>query len=138
MIRIGTIGRLMKADSAWVGLPMVLGWVLLCCVACGPHKTSINNVVIDKETILKHGEPYTGEVWSEDGRSYCLTSRNGELTKFVMYHLNRQEAVRIDNLSDEFTVYDETGKEMNIDSFAVQYENLVATLHELFPKDSIK
>jgi hypothetical protein len=121
MKRISTIGTI-----AATGL-------LLWCVSCGPHKASIHEIVMDKENILKNGEPYTGEVWSEDGKSFCLTTRNGEPTKFVMYHLNGQEAVRIDNLSDDMTVYDETGAVMPIDSFAILYEDLAGTLQELFP-----
>ena len=110
--------------------------LLVCCWACGPHQARMHEIAMDKESILKNGEPYTGEVWSDDGKSFCLTTRNGELTRFVMYHLNGREAVCIDNLDDEMTVYDEGGETISIDSFATQYKELAGTLHELFPEDS--
>ena len=110
----------------------------VCLVSCGPHKLKFSQIDMKEDRIYKGEEPFTGQVWSEDGKSFCLTSRNGEVTSFAMYHANGREAIRFDNVDDELKAYDEAGEEMPIDSFAVEYRSLAETLHEIFPKDSVK
>lgn len=117
-------------------LLLMAGLLCLSLLGCGPHKARLSEVEQREERFYKSNEPFTGQIWSDDHQSFCLTVRNGEVTEFVMYHANGREAVRIDNTNEEVKMYDEAGLETPVDSFAMEYEELSAKLKELFPTDT--
>jgi len=104
--------------------------LLMLLLSCGGKNRHMNDVEFDSEKVYINGVPFNGDVWSDDNHSYCLTSTDGVITSFRLFHNNDSTAISI--LTDSTsTFYDEEGREIPIDSFKTRYKGIYETLPEL-------
>ena len=76
----------------------------------------------DRVRAVKDGKPYTGEIWSEDGKTYVMKFKDGKSYEGILYHKNGKPAmVEGDNPG----CFDEDGKEMTAEEFTVKYFNIL-------------
>ena len=50
----------------------------------------------DRVRAVKDGEPYTGEIWSEDGKTYVMKFKDGKSYEGILYHKNGKPAMPIE------------------------------------------
>ena len=91
------------------------------------QESVVLNAGEDEITAEKDGKPFTGEVWSEDGKSFVMNFKDGEPVNSVTYHRNGKEAIvaSSDASNPEPKYYDEEGNEIDVDVFMEKYEAYV-------------
>ena len=94
-------------------------------------KATMSTVRIDKTCISMDGKPFSGEVWSDDNKTYCLQVENGSLVSYTLYHPNGQPAVTITTSEPSTQFYDESGKALPLDSFISHYRVLADEVTDL-------
>ena len=72
----------------------------------------------DRVRATKDGEPFTGEIWSDDGKTYVLKFKDGESNEGILYHKNGKPAMVAGEV-EKF--YDEEGKELTAEKFTEEY-----------------
>lgn len=114
---------------------MKLGQILLALsvpvalLSCSKEKTStISEVVFADGTATVDGKPFTGEIWSDDNKTYCLETDKGVVTGFKLYHSNGTAAYVMASPADTLEAFDEAGKSIPLDTFIKRYESLADEL----------
>ncbi len=99
-------------------------------MSCGPNLKHISEVEIRDSIVYDNGNPYTGDVWSDDERLFSLTTTGGVIVNCRVFHINDSLAIEILNDST-VKYYDEVGDTIPEDTFRLRYKDLCATLPEL-------
>ena len=107
------------------------GLVSLLLLSCGDKKVTVSEVEFVDAKACVDGHPFSGEVWSDDNASWCLTAENGLLTTFTIYHGNGTPAYTMTSVADTLQAFDETGAPISLDSFAVRYKPLAEEVYTL-------
>mgnify|MGYP007056203293 CR=1 FL=1 len=94
------------------------------CSCSGDKKSNISEVVFADGTATVEGKPFTGEIWSDDNKTYCLETDNGVVTAFKIYHSNGTAAYVMASPADTLEAFDETGNSIPLDTFIKRYESL--------------
>ena len=71
---------------------------------------------------------FTGEVWSDDGKTFKMIVKDGDVEETFTYHENGQLAISShnNNMGEEVNAYyDEEGKEMSEDDFMAKYQSVM-------------
>ena len=102
----------------------------LVVMSCGGGVKHISDMEIRDSLIYANGQPYSGEVWSDDEHDYRLTTQDGILVNCRLYHSN--DSVAIEILNDSIvTYYNDNGEVLLEDTFKVRYKEICATLADL-------
>ncbi len=72
----------------------------------------------DRVRAVKDGEPYTGEIWSEDGKTYVMKFKDGKSYEGILYHKNGKPAMVE---GENGKCYDEDGSVLTAEEFTVKY-----------------
>lgn len=67
---------------------------------------------------VKDGKPYTGELWSEDGKTYVMKFKDGKSYEGILYHKNGKPAMVE---GDNGKCYDEDGSVLTAEEFTIKY-----------------
>ena len=107
---------------------MALGIFAVSCKSVKTIKTSevvLNDVF---EMINPDGSLFSGVVWSDDGKTFMFTVKDGRPEESFTYHENGKLAIKSchDNMGNEVNVYyDEKGKKMTEDEFMAKYQSVI-------------
>ena len=105
-------------------------------MSCGSRVKHISDIEIQDSLMYSDGKLYSGDIWSDDGQMYQLTTQDGVLVECRLYHDNDSLAIEI--LNDSIvTYYDEEGDVLPEDSFKVRYQDVCLTLSELMSAISL-
>lgn len=72
----------------------------------------------DRVRAVKDGKPYTGEIWSEDGKTYVMKFKDGKSYEGILYHKNGKPAMVE---GENGKCYDEDGSVLTAEEFTVKY-----------------
>ena len=75
----------------------------------------------DRVRAVKDGAPFTGEIWSDDGKTYVMKFKDGKSYEGTLYHKNGKPAMV--QTDDGLKCYDEDGSEMGSEEFTLKYFN---------------
>lgn len=103
---------------------------MLLLVGCVEKKTTIGQAEFKDRKVYVDDALFTGEVWSDDGKTWCLESEAGELVGFTLYHANESKALTL-SAPDSLKAYAENGEEISLDSFNNAYKPLALEVPEL-------
>ena len=103
--------------------------LLLLC-GCADEKTTIGQSEFKDKKVYVDGAPFTGEVWSDDGMTYCLEAEDGDIVSLTLYHSNEAKALTL-YAKDSLKAYTENGDEISLDSFNAAYKPLAKEIPEL-------
>ena len=87
-----------------------------------------------------NGGVFTGEVWSDDNRTFCMRVANGKTTNMLSYHDNGRVAIdhRLDGTdegaNDVYTFYDDMGNIINEDTFNARYQSVWDRMEQQWPQ----
>ena len=105
-------------------------------VACQEKKVFMKDVAFTSngDIVFYQGEPFTGEMWSDDGRFMKLTVEQGNPQKMELFHSNGKVAYLQFRDADEhkqeiFT--DENGKQISSAEFDEKYADILIRLEEI-------
>lgn len=89
-------------------------------------KIHTNEVSFKQDSVFFDKKPYTGEIWTEDGKTGCFNIDNGVLKSLKFYHDNGKEAISMDikNKKPITHIYDDKGNATDIVSFQQKYMDL--------------
>ena len=77
------------------------------------------------------GEPYTGDVWSDDDKTACFTYKDGELTVMTAFHDNGQVACTAGQKEGEGSKYFDTeGNAIDEMTFFGTYRSVLESVAE--------
>lgn len=98
----------------------------LLVIACNASP-SISDLHFDDryEYAYLNGDLFDGTIWSSDGKRMLITCENGFVKNIYVYHNNGAVAVNSKAFLELGRFFDESGKEMMIDSFMVKYPLIV-------------
>ena len=113
---------------------MLSGLICLVVSACHDQRTTLSEVQLTDTLILEGGKPFSGELWSDDDSTWCLTAKNGNPIAFTLYHPNGKPAFVMQSPADTLQAFDETGEAISIDSFAVNYQQLAEQIPALMER----
>lgn len=103
---------------------------VLCLLACSAGKTRVSEVEFTDSLAYVDGNPYSGELWSDDTASYCLMAKDGNIVSLTMYHDNGQVALSMPS-ADSLLCFDAKGESIPFDSFVARYEALADQVPQL-------
>ena len=72
----------------------------------------------DRVRAVKDGKPFTGEIWSEDGKTYVMKFKDGKSYEGILYHKNGKPAMVE---GENGKCYDEDGSVLTAEEFTVKY-----------------
>lgn len=72
----------------------------------------------DRVRAVKDGKPFTGEIWSEDGKTYVMKFKDGKSYEGILYHKNGKPAMVE---GENGKCYDEDGSVLSAEEFTVKY-----------------
>ena len=107
---------------------VALGIFAVSCKSVKTIKTSevvLNDVF---EMINPDSSLFSGVVWSDDGKTFKSTVKDGRPEKSFTYHENGRLAIKSshDNMGNEVNVfYDEKGKKMTEEAFMEKYQSVI-------------
>lgn len=104
--------------------------LVLLLMGCVEKKTTIGQAEFKDKKVFVDDAPFTGEVWSDDGKTWCLESEAGEMVGFTLYHTNENKALTL-SAPDSLKAYAENGEEISLDSFNNAYKSLAREVPEL-------
>ena len=111
---------------------VVLTAMVAVLTACGPEKKMhLTDVEWQQSMVQANGSPVTGELWSDDDLTWCMTLEEGIPKAFRLYHDNGKEAFVMNSPADTLQAFDENGQVISIDSFAIAYKQLAQQIPEL-------
>ena len=77
------------------------------------------------------GEPYTGDVWSDDDKTACFTYKDGELSVMTAFHDNGQVACTAGQKEGEGSKYFDTeGNAIDEMTFFGTYRSVLESVAE--------
>ena len=84
------------------------------------------------------GGVFTGEVWSDDNRTFCIKVANGKNGDMLSFHENGKIAIYhkvVDNNEDHdvYTYYDEFGNVIDENSFNAKYQSVWDRMEQQWP-----
>lgn len=94
------------------------------------------NTVCDPE-----GNVFTGEVWSDDDATFCMSVEDGTVEVIKTFHENGKVAIlqkmgeNEDGDDDVFTYYDEEGNEIDEDDFEENYQSVRQRMEAAWPEE---
>ena len=97
--------------------------IVLLLVGCVEKKTTISQAEFKDSKVYVDDAPFTGEVWSDDGMTWCLEAEAGEMVGFTLYHSNESKALTLTS-PDSLKAFSENGVEISLDSFNNAYKSL--------------
>ena len=106
----------------------------LLLVNCADKTAKESDVTYSDAQVFLHDKPYTGEVWSEDGVTWCMTATDGTPTSFTLYHTNGTAAFVMQSPADTLQAFDDQGTPIAIDSFAIHYKELAGQIPALLAR----
>ena len=104
--------------------------IVLLLVGCVEKKTTISQAEFKDSKVYVDDAPFTGEVWSDDGMTWCLESEAGEMVGFTLYHSNESKALTLTS-PDSLKAFSANGVEISLDSFNNAYKSLAQEIPEL-------
>lgn len=113
---------------------MLSGLICLALSSCHERRTTLSEVQLADTLILEGGKPFSGELWSDDDSTWCLTAKDGRPIAFTLYHPNGTTAFVMQSPADTLQAFDETGETISIDSFAVNYKQLAEQIPALMER----
>lgn len=110
-------------------------FVLFTIILCGSctNKARINQLIFDDNLANAYinGESFSGEAWSEDGKTICITCEEGKVISVRVFHENGNMAMNGTSLVGESAVYDEDGNSMQLQDFIKGYPQLVIAIQRM-------
>lgn len=113
---------------------ILAGCLLLLMAGCAEKMRKESEVSFENAQVYLNEKPYTGQVWSDDGTTWCLTATEGTPTAFTLYHNNGQQAFAMTSPADTLQAFDEQGAPISIDTFAVRYKELARQIPALIQR----
>ena len=120
---------------------IIITFFLLLC-SCG-RKIKIQDIRLggdNGDEFLYENKPYTGKIWTEDGKSASIDISDGRPVKWTLFHDNgTPAAVQTDSLGRKVLKYfDINGYEMRENEWISKYGNILkkedVLLRELYPE----
>ena len=72
-----------------------------------------------------NGSSFDGTIWSSDGKRMSLTCEEGLVKSIYVYHKNGSVAIRSTAFFELGRFFDESGSEIQIDSFMKKYPLII-------------
>lgn len=97
------------------------------------NKARVSQLVFDESLTSAYinEEPFSGEAWSDDGKTICLSFEDGKIISARVFHENGNTALDGVSLIGESTVYDEEGHPMKLQDFIKNYPQLVYAIKRM-------
>ena len=114
-------------------LSLAIATVLLLLASCSEKKVRVTQLLFN-ETVTNaylDGEKYTGEAWSDDGKTVCVAFDNGAITSVNVFHTNGTVAVSGKSLSGKAQYFDEEGNEISVDDLIMNYPDIIQRLNKM-------
>lgn len=108
-----------------------VGLLAAIMVSCKQQTATLSQVEFSDNQVYVEGKPFTGVVWSDDHTTWQLTTDNGQVTAFTLYHASGDPAFTMQSPADTLTAYDESGAIIPIDTFAIRYKELAKQIPQL-------
>lgn len=102
-------------------------------------RINFRDITFRNNNVCYKGEPFTGQIWTDDDSFGCFETENGMMRSCTFYHDNGQVAIRMqipeDNDNKELEhgdkntapvtqIFDEKGNTMDLFSFQQKYMSL--------------
>lgn len=112
-------------------------FVLLCSCESKVKTSDIRLGGEHGEEFLYKNKPYTGRIWSMDGKSASIEVSDGRPVKWILFHDNEEPAiVQTDSLGEELMkYYDINGYEMREDEWESKYGGNIKKKEETLFKE---
>lgn len=98
----------------------------------------LSEALIDGDLVYDASEKiFSGEIWSDDMKTFCMVVKNGVISDVKTFHENGQLAIlnHTADGNDLHTYYDENGKEMTEDAFNAKYQSVWDRMEAAWPED---
>ncbi len=95
-------------------------------VSCG-KRIHIDEVSFRGDTAYYQEKPYTGEIWTEDEKTGCFRTENGNLQSLVFYHRNGKKAITMEvneKGAPHTEILDDKGNPIDMISFQTKYMDI--------------
>ncbi len=95
-------------------------------ISCG-KRVHIDEVSFRGDTVCYQGEPYTGEIWTEDEKTGCFHTDKGNLKSLVFYHDNGKQAITMEvneQGAPHTEIFDDEGNSIDMISFQTKYMDI--------------
>lgn len=106
---------------------------LLLLASCSEKKVRITQLLFN-ETVTNaylDGEKYTGEAWSDDGKTVCVAFDKGAITSVSVYHSNGTLAVSGKALSGSAQYFDDEGNKIAVEELMMNYPDIIQCLNKM-------
>lgn len=105
---------------------IILGLIVVLMCSCD-SKIISTDVEFANNEIIYDNQPYTGQVWSKDGKSLVVDVSDGRPIKITLFHKNGNPAIISTKIlhDGELKHFDINGYEMTEGEWERKYENLL-------------
>lgn len=101
-------------------------FLVISLAGCG-KRIHINEVSFHGDTVYYQEKPYTGEIWTEDDKTGCFRTEEGNLRSLVFYHRNGKQAITME-VSEQGAphteIFDDKGEPIDMISFQTKYMDI--------------
>ena len=108
----------------------------------GVKKIHLSEALQNGNTVCDpKGNVFTGEVWSDDDATFCMSVEDGTIEVIKTFHENGKVAIlqkmgeNEDGDDDVFTYYDEEGNEIDEDDFEENYQSVRQRMEAAWPEE---
>lgn len=106
---------------------ILLALLVGVCLACTEDKARISQLIFNSTLTTAYGSDgfFSGEAWSDDGKTLCITCKNGKVTAVKVFHSNGKVAIEGNSITAVGTTYDDNGERIALQKFVGKYPDVV-------------